>query len=61
MDEEDDVDFDDWSLVVRGRGRRGKINMRQGMVARASARQNNKRSFEGNSSEEDERIVCRKV
>ena len=59
-DEEDEMDFDDWSPVDRGRGKEVK-QMRQGMDARASASQNNKRSLEGNSSEEDNRTVRRKV
>lgn len=59
VDEDDDVESDDWSPVVRGKG--GKTNFRQSLDASASASQNNKRSLEGNSSEEDNRMVRRKV
>ena len=59
-EEEDEMVCDDWCPVDRGRGRRGKTNMRQGMDARTSANQNNK-SLEGNSSEEENRTVRRKV
>ena len=59
VDEDDDVESDDWSLVVRGKG--GKTNLRQTLDASVSASQNNKRSLEGNSSEEDNRIVHSKV
>ena len=60
-EEEDEMICDDWSPVDRGRGRRDRTNMRQGMEARASASQNNKRSLEGNSSEEENRTVRGKV
>ena len=54
-----DEDDDDWFPVVRGKG--GQTNMRQILDPRASASQNNKRSLEGNSSEEDHRMACRTV